>query len=177
MAVERRRLGAVLAQGVLAGALYGFLQGVDEGSLATGVTWGLVFALVFTVSSYFARGGGEHLAGLSYQQKRAVVSAVRRGDAIGDSALAEPTIHEAQRVQASVVRQRSAVVLARCLLAASVLGLGLVLALGSTAGAAAAGFSLVVWVVILLVGPPLERRRAENALAAEAAARRTPPVA
>ncbi len=42
MAVERGRLGAALAQGVLAGALYGFLQGVvAEGSLATGVTWGL----------------------------------------------------------------------------------------------------------------------------------------
>ena len=177
MAVERRRLGAALAQGVLAGSLYGFLQGLDEGSLATGVTWGLVFALVFTVSSYFARGGGAHLAGLSYQQKRAIVSAVRRGDAIGDPALAKPTIHEAQRVQASVARQRPAVVLARCLLAASVFGLGLALALGITAGAAAAGFSLMVWVVILLVGPPLERRRAANALAAEAAARRTPPVA
>ncbi len=129
------------------------------------------------MTSYFARHGGEHLAGLSYQQKRAVVSAVRRGDAIGDPALAEPTIHEAQRVQASAGNQRSAVVLARCLLAASVLGLGLALELGSTAGAAAAGFSLVVWVVILLVGPPLERRRAANARAAEAAARRTPPVA
>ncbi len=88
MAVERRRLGMALGEGLLAGAFYGFLQGLDEGSLATGITSGLFLALVIAVTSYFARRGGEHLDGLSYQQRRAVVSAVRRGEAIGDPALA-----------------------------------------------------------------------------------------
>ncbi len=166
-----------LVGGVLAGAFYGALQGLSERSLLAGVISGLFFAAAMTVTFFYSfRRAGEHLVGLSYRQKRAVVRAVRRGEPVSDPALAGPTIRHAQRVQASVGGQRFGVVLARALLAVSVVGLGLALLVGSTVGAAAAGFSLAVWTVILFVGPPLEQRKTANARAAEAAAGRSPPL-
>ncbi|HEV2809378.1 MAG TPA: hypothetical protein VGV93_03135 [Acidimicrobiales bacterium] len=42
-------------------------------------------------------------------------------------------------------------------------------------GAIGAGFSLAVWIVILLVGPALERRTMANARAAQQAAQRLVP--
>ncbi len=176
MGTERRRLRGPLGGGVLAGALYGTIQGFSQRSLLAGVISGLFFAAAMTVPFYLSRRAGEHLAGLSYRQKRAVMRAVRRGESVSDPDLAGPTIRHAQRVQASVGGQRFGVVLARALLAVSVLGLGLALLGRSTAGGAAAGFSLAVWTVILLVGPPLEQRKRANARAAEAAASRLPPL-
>ncbi len=159
MRIERRRLGGALCQGVLAGALYGLFQGLGEGSLLVGVISGLFFGLVMTAGFYSASRAGEHLAGLSYRQKRTVLGAVRRGEPVVDPRLAEPTIRQAQRVRASVGHQRLGVVVAGGLLALSVLGLGLALVFGDSAGAAAAGFSMVAWAVILLVGPPLDDAR------------------
>ncbi len=176
MGTERRQLRGPLGRGVLAGVLYGAFQGFSEGSLLAGVISGLFFGAAMTVTFYSFRHAGEHLAGLSYRQRRAVMRAVRRGEPVSDPDLAGPTIRHAQRVQASVGGQRFGVVLARALLAVSVLALGLALLVRSTAGAAAAAFSLAVWTVILLVGPRLEQRKTANARAAEAAASRLPPL-
>ena len=176
MGTERRQLRAALGSGVLAGALYGAFQGFTDGSVLAGVISGLFFGAAMTVTFYSVRRAGEHLAGLSYRQKRAVMRAVRRGEPVSDPDLTGPTIRHAQQVQASVGGQRFGVALARALLAVSALGLGLALLFRSTAGAAAAGFSLAVWTVILLVGPPLEQRKTASARAAEAAASRLTPL-
>ncbi len=170
MGIERRRLAGALLSGVLAGSFYGFFQGFTEGSVVVGVLSGLFFGLFMSVVFYVTNRAGEHLVGLTYRQKRAVLRAVRRGEPVSDPALAGPTIRHAQLIQASAGGQRLGIVLGRSLLVASLLGLVLALLLGSTAGALAASFSLVVWTVIVLVGPPLEQRKATRARAAEVAA-------
>ncbi len=124
-------------------------------------------AAMFTAVFYAGRRANEHLAGLGYGQRRAVIRAVRRGQPVSDPALAEVTIRHAQLVQGGVRTQRLSTVLASVFLAASVVGLGAALAVGSAAGTVAAAFSLVVWIVILVLGPRVDRRAREKARAAE----------
>ncbi len=170
MGIERRRLAGALRSGVLAGILYGSIQGLTEGSVVVGVVLGLFFGLSMSMVFYVSNRAGGYLVGLTYRQKRAVLRAVRRGEPVSDPALAGPTIRQAQLIQAPAGGQRLGIVLGRGLFVASLLGLVLALVLGSTAGAVAAAFSLVVWTVIILVGPPLEQRKAARARAAEVAA-------
>jgi hypothetical protein len=170
MGIERRRLAEALLSGVVAGTVYGSIQGFTEGSVIAGVVSGLFFGLFMSGVFYVTNRAGGPLVGLTYRQKRAVLRTVRRGEPVSDPALAGPTIRHAQLIQASAGGQRLGIVLGRGLLVASLLGLVLALMLGSTAGAVSAAFSLVVWTVIILVGPPLEQRKAARARAAEVAA-------
>lgn len=119
---ERHRLVA-LVQGGIAGAVYGTFQGLEDRSLLSGVLWGLFFGLVMTAAFYSAWRAGEHFVGLTYREKRAVLRAVRRGEPVGDPALAGAVIRQAQRVQASAGSQRLGVALAQGFLAMSALGL------------------------------------------------------
>nr|MDQ3353169.1 hypothetical protein [Actinomycetota bacterium] len=98
----------------------------------------------------------------------AVMKAVREGHPVHDPALAEATIRHAQALQAgwSPPVRRTVLLMLWSLLGASLVGLGVSLVIGSGSGAVAGAFSSVVWVVILLIGPPLENRRLANAEAA-----------
>jgi hypothetical protein len=166
-----------VAGGVVSGVVYGTIQGVDNGSVTAGFVQGLIFGIPMTAISYAGARSTTHLGGLSYRQRRVVMGAVRDGARVNDPALADATIRHARAVRAgsSPRIRRTVLVVLWGLLVASVLGLGLSLVIGSASGAVAGVFSSVVWVVILLIGPPLEQRRLDRAAAAEAAARGQTP--
>jgi hypothetical protein len=161
-----------LAYGLLCGALYGALQGLGDRSIGKAVLSGLVFGAVMSAAHYAGLRANAHLSGLRPQERRTVWAAVRRGQAVADPSLAAAAIRHAQNVQHPPGGQRLGRVLAWGLLGASVLALGLTVSAGSTRGVIAAGFSCLVWVVILVLGPRLERRIQDRARAAELATAR-----
>ncbi len=175
MPIDRRRRTAI-TQGAGAGTAFGLFQGLIEGSFPNGVVSGLFFGLV--MYAVFLRAGhvNPYLVELSVRQRRAVLTAVRRGRSVGDPALAPATVVHARQVRDRARDARRGLVLVWIFLAVSVVGLGLALALASALGAIGAGFSLAVWIVILLVGPALERRTMANARAAQQAAQRLVPL-
>jgi hypothetical protein len=166
-----------VAGGVVSGVVYGTLQGIANGSVAAGFVRGMIFGIPMTAISYAGARATAHLGGLDNRQRRMVMRAVRDGDRVDDPALAQATIRHAQQVRARASPQarRTALVILWSLLGASLVGLGVSLVIGSVSGAVAGAFSSVVWVVILLIGPPLEKRSLNNAEAAEAAARGQAP--
>jgi hypothetical protein len=133
---------------------------------------GLVFSTVMSAAHYVGLRANADLTGLRPQERRTVWAAVRRGQAVADPSLAAAAIRHARNVQRPPGGQRLGRVLAWGLLSASVLALGLGVSAGSTPGVIAAGFSCLVWVVILVLGPSLERLIQDRARAAELATAR-----
>lgn len=172
MASEPHRRRRVLTYGLLSGAVYGILQGLANSSVSAGVVNGLLFGTVMGAAHYASLRANAHLGGLGLREQRMVMAAVRRGRAVADPALAGPAIDQARNVQLTPGGQRLGHLLAWGLLAVSVVGLGLSVWSGSVSGVIAGAFSGVVWVIILLVGPPLERHFQDRARAAEVANRR-----
>jgi hypothetical protein len=165
-----RRTAFILA--VASGVLFGGLHGLAQRSLSYGIVAGVVFGSIMPVVILRSARAGPCLAGLSVRQRRAVVTAVRKGRPIEDPALAEAVIGHARQVQRRAPSERRGLTLAWAFLGMSVVGLAAALVLGSAPGAIGAGFSLVVWAVILLVGPRLVRHTTDRARAAEEAAGR-----
>jgi hypothetical protein len=161
-----------LAYGLLFGALYGALLGLGDRSIGEALLNGLVFGAAMSAAYYAGLRANAHLTGLRPQERRKVAAAVRRGQAVADPSLAAAAIRHARNVQRPTGGQRLGPVLAWGLLGASVLALGLTVWAGSTPGVIAAGFSCLVWVVILIFGPRLERRTQDRARAAELATAR-----
>ncbi len=161
-----------LAYGLLSGAVYGALQGLGDRSIARAVISGLLFGAVMSAVHYGRLRANAHLSGLRPQERRKVWAAVRRGQAVADPSLAAAAIRHARNMQRPPGGQRLGRVLAWGLLGASLLALGLTVWAGSTPGVIAAGFSCLVWVVILVLGPRLERRTQDRARAAELATMR-----
>ena len=171
MRIESGRLSRATGVGVGLGSMYGAFEVLGGRSLLTGVVSGLIVATVMGASFYASLGWGPaHLSGLDYGQRHAVTRAVRLGRGVDDPALAEATIRHARWVQRSARPQRWMIVLVWSLLGASGLALVAALLSGDAFVAFAGALSLVVWTVILLVGPRLERRRLARAQKAEAAA-------
>ncbi|HSH58846.1 MAG TPA: hypothetical protein VK988_04225 [Acidimicrobiales bacterium] len=161
-----------LAYGLLSGAVYGALQGLGDRSIAKAVVNGLLFGAVMSAAHYAGLRANAHLTGLRPKQRRAVRAAVRRGQAVADPSLAAVAIRHARNMQQRSGDQRLGQLLAWGLLGASLLALGLTVSAGSTPVVIAAGFSCLVWVVILVLGPRLERRIHDRARAAELATMR-----
>ncbi len=161
-----------VAYGLLSGAVYGALQGVGDRSIARAVVNGLFFGAVMSAVHYGGLRANAHLTGLRPKERRTVWAAVRRGQAVADPSLAAAAIRHARIMQRPPGGQRLGRVLAWSLLGASVLALGLTVWAGSSPGVIAAGFSCLVWVVILVLGPRLERRTQDRARAAELATAR-----
>ena len=170
MRTDLRRLSTATGFGAFSGTVYGALQVLGGESLLTGVVTGLVFATFMAAGFYGAATRLPHLSGLNYRQKRSVMRAVRLGRGVDDPALAEPTISHARWVQRSAASQRWMTVLVATLLGASGLVLVVALVLEDAYLAFAAAFSLMVWILILLVGPRVDRRRVAQAQRAEMAA-------
>jgi Flp pilus assembly protein TadB len=161
-----------IAYGLLSGAVYGALQGLGDRSIGKAVVSGLLFGAVMSAVHYAGLRANAHLSGLRPQEQRKVSAAVRRGQAVADPSLAAAAIRHAQNVQQRSGDQRLGKLLAWGLLGASVLALGLTVWAGSTPGVISAGFSCLVWVLILVLGPRLERRTQDRARAAELATTR-----
>ncbi len=169
---EARPARQALTYGLFSGAVYGALQGLGYRSLARAVVNGLFFGAVMSAVHYAGLRGNAHLTGLRPQERWTVQAAVRRGQAVTDPSLAAAAIRHARNVQQRSGDQRLGQLLAWGLLGASALALGLTVSAGSTPGVIAAGFSCLVWVVILILGPRLERRTQDRARAAELATAR-----
>lgn len=170
---QKGRLRVPIASGVLAGVVSGTVVGIVQQSILAGAINGVVYGGF--MAAMFASSPFRHLsfAGLSYRQQRQVAQAVRRGRAVTDLALADATVRYARQVRQRRMHDRAlAFRLAWGLLVASVIGLVAALVLGSATGLIAAGVSVVVWIIVLTVGPILERHIVANALAAEQATRR-----
>ena len=165
------QLSRSIGPGLLVGALYGTFQFIGGESLLGSFLSGLLFAAVMAAGFYFRARRLSHLSGLSYRQQLVVTRAVRQGRPVSDSALEEATIRQARLVQELARSHQWAIVLVWCFVSVSALALVAALALGDAVVALAGAFSLVVWVVILIVGPAWDRRRAANARAAETAVR------
>ncbi|HSH59134.1 MAG TPA: hypothetical protein VK988_05725 [Acidimicrobiales bacterium] len=133
---------------------------------------GLFFGAVMSAVHYGGLRANAHLTGLRPKERRAVWAAVRRGQVVADPSLAAAAIRHARNMQRPSGGQRLGRVLAWGLLGASVLALGLSVWAGSTPGVITAGFSCLVWTVILVLGPRLERRIQDRARAAELATMR-----
>jgi hypothetical protein len=170
MRTDLRRLCTATGFGVFSGTVYGGLQVLGGESMLTGVVTGLVFATFMAAGFYAGLTRVPHLSDLNYRQQRTVVRAVRLGRGVDDPALAEPTIRHARWIQRSARPQRWMTVLVGSLLGASGLVLVVALVLGDAYFAFAGAFSLVVWTLILLVGPRVDRRRVAQAQRAETAA-------
>jgi hypothetical protein len=169
MRIEPGRLSRATGVGVGIGSMYGAFELLGGRSLLTGVITGLIVATVMAASFYASLGRGPtHLSGLNYGQRNAVTRAVRLGRGVDDPALAEATIRHAGWVQRSARPQGWMIVLVWSLLGASGLALVAALVWGDTYVAFAGALSVVVWTVILLVGPRVERRRLARAQKAEA---------
>ena len=149
----------------------GTTQGVLQRSVISGVVTGLISG-AFWGALAWGRSPTSAMVGLSFRERRAVMTSVRTGKGVSSPALALATIGEAARVQQENRHFRSALLLAGTLLALSLLALGVGVAAGSLPAVAAGAFSVAVWAVILIVGPVMQRRRGVRALAAEQAARR-----
>ncbi len=119
---------------------------------------------------YAGLGRVPHLSELTYGQRHTVTRAVRLGRGVDDPALAEATVRHARWVERSARPERWMTLFVWALLGASGLALVAALVLGDAYVAFAGAFSLVVWTLILLVGPRVERRRVAQAQRAEAAA-------
>jgi hypothetical protein len=172
MTSQPRRLSQVVVVGLLSGAVYGVLQGLGDRSISKGTISGLIFGAVMAVAHYATLRTNAHLAGLRPREQRMVSAAVRRGEAVTDPALAGHAVHLARNVQCLPGGQRLGRLLAWGLLAASVVELSLSVWSGSIPGVVAGTFSCVVWVIILVLGPRLERHVQDRARAAEMANRR-----
>ncbi len=105
MRLERRRLGTAVGLGVLAGALYGVLQGLGSRSAAAGAINGVMSAAMFTAVFYAGRRANEHLAGLGYGQRRAVIRAGETGSASERSGAGRGDHPPCQLVQGGVRTQ------------------------------------------------------------------------
>lgn len=166
------RLRVPILAGLLAGIVSGVLQGIIVQSILAGVVSGLIQGVLMAVIFASSPFGHVSLAGLGYRQQREVAQAVRCGRAVSDPALADATVRYARQVRQRRMHDRAlALRLAWGLLGASVLGFVAALALSSATGLIAAGVSVVVWIVVLIAGPILERRIVANAVAAEEATR------
>ncbi len=150
--------------------MYGGFQVLDGDSLLTGVVTGLIFATFMAAGFYAGLGRVPHLSELTYSQRHTVTRAVRLGRGVDDPALAEATVRHARWVQRSARPERWMTLFVWTLLGASALALVAALVLADAYLAFAGAFSLVVWTLILLVGPRVERRRVAQAQRAEAAA-------
>lgn len=163
------RLRHVVAVGLVSGAVYGTLQGLGDRSIGKGVISGLFVGAVMGACQYGTFRANAHLTGLRPREQRMVSAAVRRGRAVTEPALAGRAVDHARTVQLTPGRQRLGPLLAWGLLAVSVVGLGLSVSSGFTAGMVAGAFSCMVWAAILVLGPPLERHVQDRARAAEVA--------
>jgi hypothetical protein len=167
---KSRLLAVPIASGVLFGLVTTGFQGFSPGSIIIGLVQGMLLGalmVAISLSSPFQHGA---FAGLGYRQQRQVAEAVRSGRAVADPALADVTVLYAQQVRQRRMHDRAlAFRLAWGLLVASVIGLVAALVLGSATGLIAAGVSVVVWIVVLTVGPILERHVVANATSAEEA--------
>ncbi len=170
MRTQLRRLPRAISFGVLSGTVYGAIQVLGGDSLLIGVVTGLIFATFMAAAEYAGLRRVPHLSELTYGQRLTVTRAVRLGRGVDDPALAEATVRHARWVQRSARPERWMTRLVWTLLGASGLALVAALVLGNAYVAFAGAFSLVVWTLILLVGPRVERRRIAQAQRAEAAA-------
>ena len=129
-----------------------------------------VAGAVFGLGMFRLNRQASALSEITYGQRRTVTRAVRLGRGVDDPALAEATVRHARWVQMSARPERWMTLLVWSLLGASGLALVAALVLEDADVAFAGAFSLVVWTLILLVGPRVERRRVAQAQRAEAAA-------
>lgn len=97
---QRVSVGKVVLLGLLAGGLFGVVQGLlrDNGwvGLGTGVFFGLGMAVVMR-----RLWGSTAMRGLSRQQRRVVSRAIRRGEPVEDPQLARPLVDQADAVLAT----------------------------------------------------------------------------
>ncbi len=143
-----------------------------DSSIDKGIVGGLFFGAIMGAVEYATFRANAHLAGLRPREQLMVSAAVRRGCAVTEPTLADRAVAHARIVQLRPGGRRLASVLAWGLLAVSVIGVVVSAAVGSTVGVGAGTFSGVVWAVILVVGPPLERFVQRRPRAAEVANQR-----
>lgn len=158
-----------LTVGLVSGAVYGVLQGLGDASIGRGAFSGLFFGAIMGAVQYAGLRANAHLAGLRPREKRMVMVAVRRGLPVADPSLASAAVRQAQNAQVAAGRQRSGAYLAWALLAISVVALGLSVASTYLPGVGVSTFSAAVWLVILVLGPKLDRHFRDRAHAAEEA--------
>ncbi len=170
MRTQLRRVPRAIGFGVVSGTVYGVFQVLGGDSLLSGVVTGLIFAAFMAAGFSAGLGRVPHLSELTYSQRHTVTRAVRLGRGVDDPALAEATVRHARWVQRSARPERWMTLFVWSLLGASALALVAALVLEDADVAFAGAFSLVVWTLILLVGPRVERRRVAQAERAEAAA-------
>ena len=170
MRTQWRRVPRTIGLGVLAGTVYGAFQVLGGDSLLSGVVTGLIFATFMAAGYYAGLGRFAHLSELTRGQRHTVARAVRLGRGLDDPALAEATIRHARWVQRAARPERWMTLIVWVLLGASGVALVAALLLGDAYVAFAGAFSLVVWTLILVVGPRVERRQVARAQRAEAAA-------
>lgn len=166
------RLTMFLYMGVSAGSFYGLFK-AGLGSSATdavssGALFGLLFGAVMTATVWRRWPGA---ADLTSRQRRAVVSATRRGRAVADRHLAAAVVEYAAVVRQTEERE-SRLTWVLFLFLAATLGLAIIETAHADARAAILWWLLVgVWVRVVVRQVHGRERRLAKALSAEAAAK------